>query len=201
MRKKKSKLKMWAERNLIPLVCIIIILFPLAIGLFYALPFPQIIKVESGDLLAFYGTMGGIVFSFWTYRREKAKEKRQRDKELRPQIMVELMKQKKSPVFEVSIHNLSSKPLRYVWFHEASIAQMVKQEITFTASYSLSSADVTKYDPDHNICSDENIIDQTGYPVYVQILCEDYDGNTWNCCFHKVNDSPIYYYPDVFEII
>ena len=49
---------------------------------------------------------------------------------------------------------------------------------------------------------DSDIIDSDSYPKYIQLLCNDKDGNTWNCCYYKVKDcDKIYYYPRDFEII
>ena len=49
---------------------------------------------------------------------------------------------------------------------------------------------------------DPDIIDRDGYPRYVQLICDDKEGNAWDCCYHKVKDcDKIYYYPRDFEII
>lgn len=49
---------------------------------------------------------------------------------------------------------------------------------------------------------DSDIIDTDGYPKYIQLLCDDKDGNAWNGCYYKVKDcDKIYYYPRDFEII
>ena len=49
---------------------------------------------------------------------------------------------------------------------------------------------------------DSEILDKDGFPQYVQLLCDDIDGNSWNCCYYKVKDcDKVYYYPRDFEII
>lgn len=45
-----TKLKKYKTES----ICICFLLFPIIVGLLYALPFPQVIKVESGDLLGYY---------------------------------------------------------------------------------------------------------------------------------------------------
>ena len=70
--------------------CILLFLFPILVGLIYALPLPQVIKVESGDLLGYYATTFGILGSFYTYRQEKRKSHIEHLRELRPCLIVEI---------------------------------------------------------------------------------------------------------------
>ncbi|MCR4615692.1 MAG: hypothetical protein K5756_06040 [Clostridiales bacterium] len=49
---------------------------------------------------------------------------------------------------------------------------------------------------------DSEILDSDGFPKYVQLLCDDSDGNAWSCCYNKLHDcNNIYYYPGDIEII
>ena len=66
-------------------------MFPIIIGMFYALPIPQIVAVDSGALLAYYGTIFGIIGSFITYRQELKKRKKERIKELKPNFLNALL--------------------------------------------------------------------------------------------------------------
>ena len=57
---------------------VVLFMFPIIVGLIYAIPIPQFVAVDSGDLLAYYGTTFGIIGSFITYRHELNKSKKER---------------------------------------------------------------------------------------------------------------------------
>ena len=83
----------------------------------YALPLPQIVAVESGDLLAYYGTTFGIIGSFITYRYETNKNKKEKIKELQPTFVVSVeLVNEEANVFSVDIINLSQKTLTFFIF-------------------------------------------------------------------------------------
>ena len=70
---KRPKRFILKQRNnkIVMIIVITVLIFPLLVGAIYALPLPQVIAVESGDLLAYYGTSLGILGSFITYQAER----------------------------------------------------------------------------------------------------------------------------------
>ena len=45
-----------------------------------------------------------------------------------------------------------------------------------------------------NIAIDSEILDRDGYPKYIQIACDDNEGNIWVCEFekHKIGSETVY---------
>ena len=177
--------------------CILLFLFPIIVGLVYALPFPQVIKVESGDLLGYYATTFGILGSFYTYRQEKRKSHIEHLRELRPCLIVEITEPDKNGVFSLSINNHSHNVLTNFYLYDAFLSSTIKKgKNTYTVTYNKTSEEANALAPQFNIVMDDDIIDPDGYPRYVQILCDDSDGNTWDCWYQKIDDcGKIYYYP------
>lgn len=95
MKNKIVSKKFFKSNKYLIILFVLLFLFPIVIGLFYALPLPQIVAVGSGDLLAYYGAFFGIVGSFVTYRIEIAKRKKERIKEIKPVFIVEVKKSMK----------------------------------------------------------------------------------------------------------
>ena len=58
----KIKHKYFIKNNKrLVIVITVLLLFPIAVGLIYALPLPQIVAIDSGDLLGYYATTFGIL--------------------------------------------------------------------------------------------------------------------------------------------
>lgn len=203
-KKRNVKIKRWYKSNkkTFWLLCVLFI-FPLIIGVIYAFPLPRIIALNSGDLLAYYGTAFGIIGMFITYRNEVKKEKKERTQELKPVFTVEVtLLDKISDLFKIDIHNHSEQPLSHLYFYDEFVATMAQKKYSFQVTYSKAIEEIEAIKPQFNITMDSDIIDSDGYPKYIQLLCDDKDGNAWNCCYYKVKDcDKIYYYPRDFEII
>ena len=182
---------------------VFIILFPLIVGFIYALPLPQIVAVEPGDLLAFYGTALGIFISFCTYRAEKKKEQKERQRKLKPKLIVKLSKMPNATeLFNLSIEKIGQQPLSYFQLYEQYISEELKHFQNFIVSFNQTTENVDRLKPNYTFVLENGAIGKDGYPNYIQILCEDIDGNMWNCCFYKIKDcDKIYYYPRDFEIL
>lgn len=201
--KNKKLLAMWIRNNSMIIILFGVMIFPIIVGVFYALPLPQIIAIGSGDFLAYYGTIFGIIGSFVTYRYEVNKDKKERNNELKPIFVVEVsMENEYTGLFDIKITNLVEQPLSFFYLYDEFVSSAIQKKNEFKVTFCKSIEEIEEIEPDYNITMDRDIIDSDGYPRYVQILCDDRDGNIWNCCYNKVKDcDKVYYYPRNFEII
>ena len=169
----------------------------------YAIPIPQFVAVDSGDLLAYYGTTFGIIGSFATYRHELNKSKKERINELKPAFIVEVKKvEKEEDIFNIEIINHSQQTVTFLYFYDEFISSIIKCKYSFKTTFNKTIEEIEGIKIDYNITMDSEILDNDGFPKYVQLLCDDSDGNSWNCCYYKVKDcDKVYYYPRNFEII
>ncbi len=199
-----KRIKRWFKRDkLIKELSLFLFIFPLFIGWIYTFNLPQVISVESGELLAYYGTVFGIFGSFIAYSSEKTRQKKERIQELKPLFFVEVTLTDASVgLFEIKIINHSEQLLSYMYFYDEFIETCPKDKYSFQVTYNNANEQEKTSKMFFNITMDSDIIDSDGYPKYVQILCDDKDGNTWNCCYYKVKDcEKVFYYPRDFEIL
>ena len=92
--------------------------------------------------------------------------------------------------------------LSYLSLYDEFITTIVQNNHTFQVTYNKTTEECEAIKPQFNITMDDRIIDSDGYPKYVQLICNDKEGNAWNCCYYKVKDcDKMYYYPRDFEII
>ena len=182
---------------------VVLFMFPIIVGLIYAIPIPQFVAVDSGDLLAYYGTTFGIIGSFITYRHELNKSKKERINELKPAFIVDVKKIKKEEdIFNIEIINRSQQTVTFLHFYDEFISTIINDKYSFKTTFNKTIKEAEGINPDYNITMDSEILDNDGFPKYVQLLCDDSDGNSWNCCYYKVKDcDKVYYYPRDFEII
>ena len=182
---------------------VVLFMFPIIVGLIYAIPIPQFVAVDSGDLLAYYGTTFGIIGSFITYRHELNKSKKERINELKPAFIVDVKKIKKEEdIFNIEIINRSQQTVTFLHFYDEFISTIINDKYSFKTTFNKTIKETEGINPDYNITMDSEILDNDGFPKYVQLLCDDSDGNSWNCCYCKVKDcDKVYYYPRDFEII
>lgn len=202
--KNKIVLKKFFKSNkYLIILFVLLFLFPIVIGLFYALPLPQIVAVGSGDLLAYYGAFSGIVGSFVTYRIEIAKRKKERIKEIKPVFIVEVKKINEDiGIFSIDIINRSQKTVAFLYLYDEFISPIINEKYSFKITYNKSIDDIKRINPDYNITMDSEIVDTDGFPKYIQLLCNDSDGNDWNCYYDKIeNCDKVYYFPSDVKII
>lgn len=201
MRKNFTKIRRFLKRyKVIIILSAVIFVFPLVVGLIYYIPLPQIINIDSGDLISYYATVFGIFGSFVAllYEKQKAEQKRRSDN--KPSFAVDVIKEN-DDVFWLKIKKISKKPLFYFYLYDKYVSQEFDENFVLKISYCKSVEDKATLGIDYNI--DYDIIDEKdGYPKYIQIMCDDVDKKTWDCCYHKVNNcGKIYYYPEEFLII
>lgn len=203
MKSKKPIYKKYIANNKgLFVIGMILFLFPIVVGLIYALPLPQIVAVDSGDLLGYYATVFGIWGSFYTYRLEKRKSEKERRNDLKPHFIVEITEKNKNDVFSLTISNYIKSRVSHLYLYDCFLSSELKEKYNLKVTYLKTIEEEDKLKPNYNITMDDEILDTDGYPKYVQIICDDIEGNTWNCCYHKINDcGKIYYYPRDFEIL
>lgn len=203
MKNKKILIKRLKRNKCLIGVFVVLFIFPIIIGMIYAIPIPQIVAVNSGDLLAYYGTTFGIIGSFITYRHELNKSKKERINELKPTFIVEVKKvNKEENIFDIEITNRSQLTVTFLHLYDEFISTIINNKYSFRTTFNKTVEETKDIDLDHNITMDPEILDNDGFPKYVQLLCDDSDGNSWNCCYYKVKDcNKVYYYPRDFEII
>ena len=203
MRNKKIFRKYLKRNKYFVGLLVVLFIFPIIIGLIYAIPIPQFVAVDSGDLLAYYGTTFGIIGSFITYRHELNKSKKERISELKPAFIVEVKKvEKEEDIFNIEIINHSQQTVTFLYFYVEFISTIINDKYSFKTTFNKTNKETEGINPDYNITMDSEILDNDGFPKYVQLLCDDSDGNSWNCCYYKVKDcNKVYYYPRDFEII
>lgn len=202
--KRKKKITAFFESNRTAVwIAIVLLVFPIIVGLIYALPLPQVIAVSSEDMLSFYGTAFGIFGSFILYRLEKKNEEKKRNKELKPIFSVEVeLSDKEKGLFKININNLTQNKLTYLYLYDEFVSPQVEKHYSFQITFNKSKSEAKQLNPNFNITMDSDIIDKDGLPKYVQLLCDDIDGNMWNYCLVKVNNfGTIFYYPNEVEIV
>lgn len=87
-------------------------------------------------------------------------------------------------------------------FYDEFISTIINDKYSFKTTFNKTIKETEGINPNYNITMDSEILDNDGFPKYVQLICDDSDGNSWNCCYYKVKDcNKVYYYPRDFEII
>ena len=180
----------------------IFFVFPIIVGLIYCIPVPQIIFIDSGDLLMYYATVFGIAGSFTIYRWEVNLKEKEKIRNLKPSFVVEVnLYDENKKIFNISITNCSKQRISFLYFYDEFVSEMIREKYSFKVTYNKMQEDVEDIRPDYNIVIGSNLVDKEGYPKSVQLFCDDKLGNTWDCSYYKVKDcNRIYYYPRDFEI-
>ena len=198
--KGKMQFKKKLKNNKNFLIIAVLLLFPLVVGVIYALPLPQIIAVDVGDLLTYYGVAFGLLGSFLSYRLEKQKEEKEKNSKNRPVFIVKL--EKTDVFFTLTIAKISNNTLSYLYLYDEFIADEVENQHKLQITFNLSVEEAKSKNINHNFTMDSEILDKDGYPRYIQLTCDDEDGNNWNCYYEKVNDcGKVYYYPKEISIL
>ena len=193
----KHKLKKYIKKNnFIILFVIIILLFPIVLGLFYTIDGPSIIPIEPEGLLSFYGTAFGIFSSFVLFILEKRKDKEERNRDIKPILTVEC--EKVDDVFKLTINNFTQKEIKQIMLYDEYLCNYIKGKKEVYVSY-MKSPKEFKYSKANcndllNITLDENIIDIDGYPKYITVDSEDIDNKMWTYEFRKIKNGDNIFY-------
>lgn len=198
MMKKNSKLRK-VNRHFVRYGWLYILVFPLVVGVLYRLPLPQIIALEPGELLAYYAVVFGLLGSYFKYAEDKKVEKREREKNAMPVLDVELMKRPDCPMlFDIRIRSLKESPLCDVYLYDELVCGYLteKTKLSVSVAFGLNKTEEEELRPDRNITMDGGILDEDGYPKYIQIACDDTEGTVWVCEFDKYKtENEIVYRP------
>lgn len=191
-----SKVKLFFKKYVYIIIIIIIIIVPLIIGLIYGLDFPQIIAIDSGDLINYYAIVCGAIGSVWIYLDTKRKEQREKYFEFKPKFALQLKKiDEKYFKYSLSITNCDKrndvKEVEVCMVHvfgiieagktkEVEIAFECVENVEYVIDY-----DVTEYVK----CNNED------YPKDILITCRDINGDNWECYFRAITNGldNIYY--------
>ena len=180
------------------------ILIPAIIEGIYSLPIKHSFSIDASSLLSFCGIAVGIIGSFCLYRYEKKCEETKRQKELQPSFLAEVISNEYG-IFNIRIRSLTQSVFTHLYLYDELWVEMVSKDMNVCVSFCKTKEDFQKLrhqGAKMNITVDEDIIQLDGYPKYIQLTCEDIDGNTWVCDFYKVNDcGKITYYQRIPEIV
>lgn len=181
-KRKKSKIKsfliktkrvfQWYKTPVFLLVGMII--FPLAVGLFYKIPI-KFVDIEIGDLLSFYAVAIGLFATYLTYRETENKNSLARQESLRPKIEFSLELDDDEIKSKVSIHNPTDNDYVIVYVGHDYYEDEKKRYLN------------AKCHLDFAIDSWDEVA-----PESVQIGVKDADGNEWSVGFEYQEGSQKY---------
>lgn len=199
--KNKAKVKRHIKNKKVCMFAIFFV-FPIIVGLIYCIPVPQIIYIDSGDLLMYYATVFGIAGSFTIYRWEVNLKEKEKIRNLKPSFVVEVnLYDENKKIFNISITNCSKQRISFLYFYDEFVSEIIQEKYIFRVVYNKTKEKFKAIDAKYNIELEPDFLDKDGYPEYIQLLCDDKEGNTWDCSYYKVKDcNRIYYYPRDFEI-
>ncbi len=174
------------------LVCIFVFLaFPLIIGFIASLNLPNIINVDTGALLHYYGVVFGILASFITYYETKQNEKKERLNNIKPLLIIKTLKWE-SDCLEIEIINASKNLLNDFFLYDKYISASLSRKKRLQLHLDIKDNNV--FSGDTQLATDDNIINRTKttnkvYIDYIQICCSDIDNNMWDCRFKSIIDG------------
>jgi len=175
------------RKNKAIMIMVALFVFPLIVGAIYALPLPQYIAVDSGDLLSYYGVAFGLYASFYTYFEERKRERLEHKKELSPALYVDVKKENvQKNTFDIQITSLKKQILTDVVLYDEPVCNVLSDTIKLTVALgNQKGAGIIKADV-RVLDSDIPINEQNGYPDYIQIVCNDVERNCWACDFQRL---------------
>lgn len=193
----RKKLRQWKKSPCFWLI--IVIVFPLAFGLFYRF-IRSIIAIDSGDILSFYGVALGIYVSSLIYVDKIQREKKEEAASKVPKLYVSVNK-KAHEIFDIHIVDLSKNGMSDVYLYDEKICETLGKDTVVEVTFNLPIDEDEKIKPQYNVTCDDNIIDNDGFPKYVQIgVCDD-DGDLWVLSYDKLNkENNIIYYLGSCEV-
>ena len=183
---------------------ILVLVFPILIGLIYSFNTKQYINVSSSDLLGYYSTVFGIFVSlytfYFTYRldeekrehekkeKEEQEKKEKEEKECRdrenskPHLVIELVKEKSNNIFTLKIDGCEKNKFSNIYIYDVLLNYLwTKPHCEYKICFEQPKSEHIKYIDD---CY-EGLNDE-GYPIAIYIVCEDIKtGNIWLTIFEK----------------
>lgn len=204
-------------------VILFFILFPIITSFFYDATQPHLLSISLGDLLAFYGVAFSVLGSFYIYLRDieekeenrkneqekeqkqkeeqKERQREKRKREIMHGLGVEVVPSSENEkLFYIKLAKEKDLKLHYVYLYDEFFATNLRESYSIPVTFDLF-LEEKEAKAQYNITMDNDILDTDGYPKYVQIVCEDVDGNVWVCDFDKNNNSGKMYYPPQVEMV
>lgn len=178
-----------------------LLLFPFLVIAICGMPCLQKFSLNSGELLTYYGVVFGIFASYYKYSEDRKKAEREKRVQQTPAFSVALERLPENDrLFHISIALIKNVIIRDIYLYDEFLyASLSKdQYIQKTIGFSLTKEEKQEIQTpfDLNITMDNEILDVDGYPKYVQIVCDDLEGNSWVCDFSKVvSSNQVLYHP------
>lgn len=195
LRLKRAK-AIWKNYKITILFIALILLLPIIVGIIYAIPIPQVLMVESGDVLSYYATSLGIIGSFITYREEKKKEKKERNSDIKPRLVFNVTKE--DDIFNFVVTNTGKYHIYSISLFQREICSVLPPDESKSVKVKFVETP-TKSGINDVIIIDigqyENFeFDNNGTPKWIQVLCNDIDNQLWGIYYDILpNEDRIVY--------
>lgn len=174
------------------LIIFVGILFPfLLLSLNYF--FPDFYGGYTGNLLSYYGVFGGLIISVWTYQDGKEREEKKRRNNLKPQFAIKVSEfENTAGLYTLSVFNFCNKPLRSVSLNGDAHIVCIEKEGSFNIDCRCDQEETYNFNNKNSTVYIEP--DDEGLPSFVEICCDDEEGNTWAFDYKKVHYNKEYSY-------
>lgn len=195
-----AKRKKWLKKNKIFIFAFLgILAFPIIVGLIYAIPIKQVVMVESGDLLGFYSTVFGFFVTAYIFFYNKRKSEKEKLQAKKPKLA--LFVDKVNDIYSLTLKNLDNKPLYTIFIFDRFSNELLEGNSEINIKIRIYDNNPPESnDGILNIIDYDGFLDENGIPKYFQFLCDDVEGDTWNCCFDPVEKKNLRYYPSDFSL-
>lgn len=177
--------------------------FPALLNFIYSFLSGQIIYIDIGNLLAYYGTLFGILVSFITYRNEINQKHKLSNIKFKPQITLCLNRRTDNNLlFDLIITNHSNYVPKYLYIYDYFITESLVDQLVYRVSFGLTTDQEQLLQPQFNFVIADDETDNTNFPKNIYITCEDLEGKTWAIYYKKINDiDKLYYHEHEFEYL
>lgn len=172
-----SRAKQWFKlHKMAAWILCTLLLFPIIIGFIYALPIPQIVAVDSGDLLSYYAIAFGLAGTAFAYFENQRSLEISASKNAVPRVSVEIHKNEDS--FDICIKNDGKSNIKSIDLFDVDLhaslfpGEIIKRKIVF--SKGIQSREIVY------IWEVEGLEQgPDGYPSYVQLVVFDSMNRGW----------------------
>lgn len=183
--------RFWRYHRTSACIALLLLLFPLGVGALYALPLPQIIAIDSGELLNYYAIAFGLFGSAFAYLENKKKNELAKEKESVPHLAVKLIKS--GEIFLIEMKNAGTTAINDIYLYDQRLKLSLRAGETYTEKLIFSK----RTDGGDVVCIwgyDDFDVDEFGYPDYVQIGVSDSLDRGWSLTYTRmtVSESPLF---------
>ena len=177
----------------IVLLIILVVVFPIIVGLINSIDINKYINVNSSDLLSYYSTIFGIFATFTifylTYKKVEEKKKKEIEKKeeeecekSKPHLVIALIKNDSECVFTLKIDGCEKNTYSSIYLYDILLSNIwVKPHNEYRITFESTGNNKIKYIDD----TYEDLNDN-GYPQSIYLVCEHIaTGNVWLTVFKK----------------